>query len=407
MALRLPIYLDNNATTPVDPRVLEAMMPYLTEHFGNPASRSHSFGWKAKDAVDEARRQVAALICATPKEIIFTSGATESDNLGIKGVAEMYRSKGNHIVTCRTEHKAVLDTCEYLSKQGYEITSLTPDKYGRLSPEQVDEAITAKTILITIMAANNETGVLHPINEIGLVAKRRGVLFHTDATQAVGKIPLDVQAMNVDLLSLSGHKMYAPKGIGALFVRRRDPRVRLAAQIHGGGHERNIRSGTLNAPGVVALGKASQLAAEQMDQEAARLGELRDRLEEGILRRVDYVKRNGHPTERVSNTTNLSFAFVEGESMMMKMKDIAVSSGSACTSASLDVSFVLKAMGVPDDLGNSSIRFSLGRFTTPGDIDYAVEHVVSAVEQLRELSPLFEQAREKGDISGVEWTRVK
>ena len=407
MALRLPIYLDNNATTPIDPLVLEAMMPYLTEHFGNPASRSHSFGWKAQDAIDEARRQVAALIGATPKEIIFTSGATESNNLGIKSVAEMYRSKGNHIVTCRTEHKAVLDPCENLSERGFEITSLMPDKYGRLSPEQVDEAITDKTILITIMAANNETGVLHPINEIGRVAKRRGVLFHTDATQAVGKVPVDVQAMGADLLSLSGHKMYAPKGVGALFVRRRDPRVRLAAQIHGGGHERNIRSGTLNVPGIVALGKTSQLAAEQMEQEAARQGKLRDRLEKGILRRVDYVKRNGHPTERTPNTTNLSFAFVEGESIMMKMKDIAVSSGSACTSASLDVSFVLKAMGVPDDLAHSSIRFSLGRFTTPGDIDYAVDHVVSAVEQLRELSPLFEQARKNGDISGVEWTQVE
>lgn len=403
--LRLPIYLDNNATTPVDPRVLEAMLPYFTEHFGNAASRSHSFGWKAEEAVDTARRQIAALFGATAKEIVFTSGATESDNLAIKGVAEMYRANGNHIITCQTEHKAVLDTCKSLEQRGWEVTYLPPDSYGCVTAKQVEDAITDRTVLITIMAANNETGTLHPIREIGQVAKRREVLFHTDATQAAGKIPLNVEELGVDLLSLSGHKMYGPKGVGALYVRRRDPRVRLAIQMHGGGHERNMRSGTLNVPGIVGLGKACELATEEMSDESARLQDLRDRLENGICSRLDFVKRNGHPTRRLPNTSNLSFAYVEGESIMLKVKDLAVSSGSACTSASLEPSFVLRAMGLPDDLGHSSIRFSLGRFTTRAEIDYAVEQIATAITDLRELSPLYELAQESGESRDIEWAR--
>ncbi len=366
--LRLPIYLDNNATTPVDPRVLEAMLPYFTEHFGNAASRSHSYGWKAEEAVDTARRQIGAMIGATAKEIVFTSGATESDNLAIKGVAEMYHANGNHIITCQTEHKAVLDTCKSLEQRGWSVTYLQPDSYGCVTAQQVEDAITDQTVLITIMAANNETGTLHPIREIGQVAKRRGVLFHTDATQAAGKIPLNVEEMGVDLMSLSGHKMYGPKGVGTLYVRRRDPRVHLAIQMHGGGHENNKRSGTLNVPGVVGMGKACEVAAAELPTEAPRLAELRDRLEQGICRQLPFVKRNGHPAQRLCNTSNLSFAYVEGESIMLKIKDLAVSSGSACTSASLEPSFVLRAMGVPDDLGHSSIRFSLGRFTTKAEI---------------------------------------
>jgi len=403
--LRLPIYLDNNATTPVDPRVLEAMLPYFTEHFGNAASRSHSYGWKAEEAVDTARRQIAALIGATAKEIVFTSGATESDNLAVKGVAEMYHANVNHIITCATEHKAVLDTCKSLEQRGWEVTYLPPDSHGCVSAKQVEDAITDKTVLITIMAANNETGTLHPIREIGQVAKRREVLFHTDATQAAGKIPLNVEELGVDLMSLSGHKMYGPKGVGALYVRRRDPRVRLAIQMHGGGHERNMRSGTLNVPGIVGLGKACELAAEEMSAESARLKDLRDQLENGICTRLNFVKRNGHPTRRLPNTSNLSFAYVEGESIMLKVKDLAVSSGSACTSASLEPSFVLRAMGVPDDLGHSSIRFSLGRFTTKAEIDHAVEQIVAAITDLREMSPLYELAQESGESRDIEWAK--
>ncbi|MBN1943518.1 MAG: IscS subfamily cysteine desulfurase [Phycisphaerae bacterium] len=405
--LRLPIYLDYNATTPVDPRVMEAMLPYFTEHFGNAASRSHGYGWKAEEAVDTARRQVAELIGAAAKEIVFTSGATESDNLAIKGVAEMYRSNGNHIITCRTEHKAVLDTCKALQQRGWEVTYLSPDAQGLVSAEQVEEAITENTILITIMAANNETGVLHPIGEIGRVAKRRGVLFHTDATQAAGKVPLNAEEMGVDLLSLSAHKIYGPKGIGALYVRRRDPRVRLAAQMHGGGHERNMRSGTLNVPGTVGFGEACRLAVGEMDSEPARLRELRDRLENGVFQRVEFVKRNGHPTRRLCNTSNLSFAYVEGEAIMLKMKSLAVSSGSACTSASLEPSYVLRAMGLPDDLGHSSLRFSLGRFTTQADVDYAVERIAAAIADLRDMSPLYESARETGETRDIEWASAK
>jgi cysteine desulfurase len=394
MTLELPIYLDYNATTPIDPRVLEAMMPYLTTHFGNAASRNHSFGWKAEAAVETAREQVAKLIGATAKDIVFTSGATESDNLALKGVVEMYAEKGRHIVTSLIEHKAVIDTCKHLEEQGYPITWLKPDGYGQVSPQQVAEAITDKTILISIMAANNEIGTINPVAEIGQVARRSGVFFHCDATQAVGKIPIDVEAMGIDLLSVSAHKIYGPKGVGCLYVRRRGPRVRLSCQMDGGGHERGLRSGTLNVPGIVGLGAAAEICGREMAQEAERLVALRDRLHRGILARLDHVTLNGHPTQRLPGTLNLSFAYVEGESLMMKMKDVAVSSGSACTSASLEPSFVLRNIGVSDELAHSSIRFSLGRFTTAEQIDYVIEQVVRGVTELRQLSPLYESAEE-------------
>ena len=398
------IYLDYNATTPVDPRVLEAMMPYLTDEFGNAASISHAFGTRAKDAVEHAREQIATLIGAEPKGIVWTSGATESDNLAIKGVAEMYRDKGNHIITCKTEHKAVLDTCKHLADRGYEVTFLSPDEYGRVSAEQVAEAITDQTILITLMAANNEIGTLHPIAEIGKLAKDRGVIFHCDATQAVGKMPIDVEVMGIDLLSLSGHKFYGPKGVGCLFVRRRGPRVRLALQVHGGGHEGGMRSGTLNVPGIVGLGAAAELCGTEMATEAPRIQALRDRLAASLTERMDYVSLNGHPTERLPNTLNMSFAYVEGESLMLKMPEIAVSAASACTSASLEPSFVLRAIGLADELAHGSIRFSLGRFTTDQDIDTAIERVVKAVTELRELSPLYEMVQEGIDLGQVKWT---
>ncbi len=404
--MKLPIYMDNNATTPTDPRVLDEMLPYFTEHFGNAASRNHSFGWKAEEAVETARKQVADIIGATAKEIVFTSGATESDNLAIKGVAEMYAEKGNHIITCQTEHKAVLDTCKALEKHGCEITYLAPDEYGQVTAQQVDEAIRDNTILISIMAANNETGALHPITEIGQLAKDRDVLFHCDATQAVGKVPIDVQQMNIDLLSLSAHKMYGPKGVGALFVRRRNPRVRLTIQMHGGGHEHGNRSGTLNVQSIVGFGRACELAAAELETESQRLTRMRDNLEEGILQKLEFVKRNGHVSQRLPGTSNLSFAYVEGEGLMMKMRNLAVSSGSACTSASLEPSFVLRAMGVSDELAHGSIRFSLGRFNSPGEIDYAVDQVVDAVTSLREMSPLYELAQESGELgAGVQWAK--
>ena len=403
MALKLPIYMDYNATTPVDPRVLEAMMPYLTDAFGNAASRSHAFGWRAEAGVEKAREQVAALIGAGPKDIVFTSGATESDNLAVKGVAAMYEEKGNHVVTCLTEHKAIIDPCKRLEEAGHEVTWLTPDEFGRVSPEQVDEAITGRTILITLMAANNEVGTLHPIAEIGKVAKAREVFFHTDATQAVGKVAIDVEAMGIDLLSMSAHKIYGPKGVGALYVRRRKPRVRLTCQMDGGGHERGMRSGTLNVPGIVGFGAACEIAGDQLAGAAARVGAMRDRREAGITKRVDHVKRNGHPDQRLPGTSNLSFAYVEGEALMMKMKDIAVSSGSACTSASLEPSHVLRAMAVADDLAHSSIRFSLGRFTTEEEVDFAIERTAGAVEQLRQLSPLYEMAQEGINLGDVKW----
>ena len=403
MDAKPPVYLDNNATTPLDGRVLEAMMPYLTTEFGNAASRNHVFGWKAEAAVETAREAVARLIGAGAKEIVWTSGATESDNLAIKGAAEMYRDKGNHIITSVIEHKAVIDTCKHLERGGCEVTWLRPDRYGVICPEQVDKAITDRTILVSIMAANNEIGTINPIAEIGEVAKARGVLFHCDATQAVGKIPIDVEAMGVDLLSMSAHKIYGPKGVGALYVRRRGPRVRLACQMDGGGHERGMRSGTLNVSGIVGMGAACEICRSEMADEAARLTALRDRLHNGIAARLDHVTLNGHPTRRLPNTLNLSFAYVEGEALMMKMKDIAVSSGSACTSASLESSFVLKGIGVPEELAHSSIRFSLGRFNTAEEIDYVVEQVVEAVRQLRELSPLYELAQEGVDLAKMEW----
>ena len=403
MPVQMPVYLDYNATTPIDPRVLEAMMPYLTSEFGNAASRNHAFGWRAEAAVESAREQIARLLGASSKEIVFTSGATESNNLAIKGAAAMYREKGNHIITCTTEHKAVIDPCKRLAEQGYEVTWLTPDSYGRVSAQQVADAITDRTILISLMAANNEIGTLHPIVEIAKVAKDRGVIFHSDATQAVGKVPIDVEATGIDLLSLSAHKIYGPKGVGALYVRRRGPRVRLVCQMDGGGHERGMRSGTLNVPGIVGLGAAAEICRTEMDAEAPRLAALRDRLHKGIADRLDHVQLNGHPIERTPNTVNLSFAYVEGEALMMKMKDVAVSSGSACTSASLEPSYVLRAIGVGDDLAHSSIRFGVGRPTTEAEIDHAVERVVTAVQELRQLSPLYELAQEGVDLKQVKW----
>ncbi|MBI5722806.1 MAG: IscS subfamily cysteine desulfurase [Planctomycetes bacterium] len=403
MPVKLPIYMDNNATTPIDPRILEAMMPYLTGEFGNAASKHHVFGWRAEEAVENARQQVAELIHASPKEIVFTSGATESDNLAIKGVAEAYRERGNHIITCLTEHKAVLDTCKYLEKNGCEVAYLTPDSTGQVGPQQIEQAITDKTILITLMAANNETGTLHQIAEIGRLAKQRDIIFHSDATQAVGKIPIDVEAMGLDLMSLSAHKLYGPKGVGALYVRGRGPRVRIAIQMHGGGHERGMRSGTLNVPGIVGLGEACRLAQQEMDHESPRLSAMRDALQSAIMSRLDHVQINGHPIQRLPNTLNVSFEYVEGEALMMKIKDVAVSSGSACTSASLTPSHVLHAMGVPDELAHGSIRFSLGRFNTPQEADYAAEHIVQAVGELRELSPLYEMAKEGVDMKSIKW----
>ena len=401
MALKLPIYFDHNATTPVDRRVFEAMTPYLTEHFGNAASRNHPFGWKAEAAVEHARRQIADLLGAMPKDIVLTSGATESDNLAIKGVAEMYRDKGNHIITCVSEHKAVLDPCKRLGEAGFDVTWLTPDEFGRVTPEQVAGAITDRTILISIMAANNEVGTINPIAAIGRIARDRGVFFHTDATQAAGKIPINVEEMCIDLLSMSAHKIYGPKGVGALYVRRRNPRVRLRCQMDGGGHERGMRSGTLNVPGIVGLGEACRIAGAEMSDETARLTVLRDRLHEGISASLEFVTLNGHPAERLAGTLNLSFAYVEGEALMMKMKDIAVSSGSACTSASLEPSYVLRSMGVSDELAHSSIRFSLGRGTTIEEVDYAIAQVTKAVTELRELSPLYELAMEKNDSAAA------
>jgi cysteine desulfurase len=405
MSVKLPIYLDNNATTPVDGRVLDAMMPYLTTEFGNAASRNHIFGWKAEEAVEKAREAIAALIGAEAKDMVFTSGATESDNLAIKGAAQMYKDKGNHLITCLTEHKAVLDPCKRLEESGFTVTWLRPDEYGVVSAQQVAEAMTDRTILVSLMAANNETGTLHPLAEIGQLCKQRGVLFHTDATQAVGKVPINVETMGIDLLSCSAHKIYGPKGVGALYVRRRGPRVRLLCQMDGGGHERGMRSGTLNVPGIVGLGAAAGICRTEMPQESKRLTAMRDRLQERISAGLDCVKLNGHPTQRLPNTLNLSFAYVEGEALMMKMKDIAVSSGSACTSASLEASHVLRAMGVGDDLAHSSIRFSLGRFNVQEEIDFAAEQVVRAVKELRQLSPLYEMAQEGVDLKDVKWKK--
>jgi cysteine desulfurase len=403
MAVKLPIYMDNHATTPVDPRVVDAMLPYFTERFGNAASRNHSFGWAGEEAVENARAQVASLIGATPKEIIFTSGATESDNLMIKGVAEMYREKGNHIITQAIEHKAVLDTCKRLEKYGYEVTYLPVRRDGRVDPEDVRKAITPKTILITIMYANNEIGVINSIAEIGKIAKEHGIIFAVDGVQAVGKIPVDVQKDNIDLLSISAHKIYGPKGVGALYVRRRNPRVQLSAIIDGGGHERGMRSGTLNVTGIIGLGKACELAQQEMPEESKRLRALRDRLRAGLEAKLDEVYINGSMEHRLPNNLNMSFAYVEGESLLMGINDVAVSSGSACTSATLEPSYVLKALGVGEDLAHTSIRFGLGRFNTEEEVDYVTDKMVQVVSKLRELSPLYEMAKEGIDISKVKW----
>ncbi len=403
MAIKLPIYFDNHATTPCDPRVLAEMLPYFTEKFGNAASRNHAFGWEAEEAVENARAQIAKLINATPKEIIFTSGATESNNLAIKGLAEMYREKGNHIITQVTEHKAVLDTCKRLEKYGYEVTYLPVQKDGRIDLEDLRRAITPKTILISIMYANNEIGVIQPIAEIGKIAKEKGVFFHTDGVQAVGKIPVDVQKDGIDLLSLSGHKIYGPKGVGALYVRRKNPRVQLSAIIDGGGHERGMRSGTLNVTGIVGLGKACELCMQEMSQESEKMRRLRDRLKDQIFSQLDEVFINGSMVHRLPNNINISFAYVEGESLLMGINDIAVSSGSACTSATLEPSYVLKALGVGEDLAHTSIRFGLGRFNTEEEVDYVVARLVETVNRLRELSPLYEMAKEGVDLSKMNW----
>jgi cysteine desulfurase len=401
--IKLPIYMDNHATTPMDPRVLEEMLPYFMEKFGNAASRNHAFGWAAEEGVETARERVAKLIGATAKEIVFTSGATESDNLAIKGVAEMYREKGNHIITAVTEHKAVLDTCKRLEKYGYRVTYMPVQKDGLVDLDDLKRAMDDKTILVTLMAANNEIGVLQPVAEIGKLCRERGVIFHTDAVQAVGKVPMDVNKMNIDLASISGHKIYGPKGVGALYVRRKNPRVQIAAQIDGGGHERGMRSGTLNVPGIVGLGKACVIATEGMAEEGRTMAGLRDRLRDRIMGRLDEVYINGSTEHRLPGNLNISFAYVEGESLLMGINDIAVSSGSACTSATLEPSYVLKALGTGDDLAHSSIRFGLGRFNTPAEVDYVADRVVETVTRLRELSPLYEMAKEGIDLKSVKW----
>jgi cysteine desulfurase len=394
--IKLPIYLDNHATTRTDPRVLEEMLPYFSENYGNAASRNHEFGWVAEQAVEQGRERIAKLISATAKEIIFTSGATESDNLAIKGVAEMYREKGNHIITQTTEHKAVLDTCKRLEKHGYRVTYLPVQKDGRISLDNLKRAMDDQTILVTIMAANNEIGVLQPIREIG-------ALFHCDAVQSIGKVPFNVIQDNVDLASISAHKIYGPKGVGALYVRRKNPRVQLVAQIDGGGHERGMRSGTLNVPGIVGLGKACELAGQEMAEESARLSVLRDRLSKAIMGQLDECYINGSMEHRLPGNINISFAYVEGESLLMGINDVAVSSGSACTSATLEPSYVLKALGAGDDLAHSSIRFGIGRFNTEAEIDYVAKRVVETVQRLREVSPLYEMAKEGVDLKKVQW----
>ena len=401
--LKLPIYLDHNATTPCDPRVVEAMIPYFTNNFGNAASRNHPFGWQAEAAVDNAREQVAKLIGADPKEIIFTSGATEGDNLAIKGVFEMYASKGNHIITCNIEHKAVLDTCKHIEKEGGEVTYLKVNADGLIDLKELEAAIKPTTILIAIMYANNEIGTVMPMKEISAIAKKKGVLVFTDATQAVGKIPVDVNKDGIDLLAMTAHKMYGPKGIGALYVRRKNPRVKVTAQMDGGGHERGMRSGTLNVPGIVGFGKACELAMLEMDADAKRLSALRDKLENNLMK-IEEAYINGSKQYRLPHVTNISFKHVEGEGLLMGFnKDIALSSGSACTSASLEPSYVLKALGLGDDLAHSSLRFGLGRFTTEDQIDYTIEAVTKTVNKLREMSPLWEMYKEGIDLSTIEW----
>jgi cysteine desulfurase len=402
MAPKLPIYMDNHATTPVDPRVLEAMLPYFREDFGNAASRSHVFGWNAEHAVEQAREQVGALIGAAGREIVWTSGATESDNLAIKGAAEFYRDRGNHIITAVTEHKAVLDTCKRLEKDGFEVTYLPVESDGRVNPQAVAQAMTDKTIVVSIMLANNEVGTINPVVEIGKVVKARGAIFHIDAVQGLGKIPFDVASSQADLVSLSAHKMYGPKGVGALYVRRK-PRVRITPIIDGGGHERGMRSGTLNVPGIVGFGKAAEIALAELPEESKRLLALRERLRLGIEARVSHTVLNGSLEHRLPGSLNISFAFVEGEALMMALKDVAVSSGSACTSASLEPSYVLRAMGVPMEMAHSSIRFGLGRFNTEEEVDYVIDLVARKVSKLREMSPLWEMAQSGVDIKSIQW----
>jgi cysteine desulfurase len=401
--MKIPIYMDYHATTPVDPRVLEAMLPHFTEHFGNAASKSHAFGWHAEEAVEAAREQVAKLVGASPKEIVWTSGATESDNLAVKGVAHFYASKGKHLVTCKTEHKAVLDSMHALEREGFEVTYLDVQPDGRVDPADVKKAIRPDTILVSIMHANNETGTIHPVEEIGRVTRAAGVVFHCDAVQGLGRVPFDVERMNADLVSMSAHKMYGPKGVGALYVRRK-PRVRLTATMDGGGHERGFRSGTLNVPGIVGFGRAAELALKEQQEESARVLRLREKLRRGIEAGLDLVTVNGSLEHRLPGNLNISFAYVEGEALMMAIKDVAVSSGSACTSASLEPSYVLKAMGVGDELAHSSIRFGLGRFTTEEEVDYVVRLVVDKVKKLRDMSPLYEMVKEGVDLRQVEWT---
>jgi len=401
--MKTPIYLDNHATTPMDPRVLEAMLPYFTQYFGNAASRNHEFGWVAEQAVDKARKQIADLVGASAREIIFTSGATESDNLAIKGVAEMYAEKGNHIITAATEHKAVLDTCKKLEKNGYRVTYLPVAKDGRIDLDDLRRAITNKTILISIMYANNEIGVIQPVAEIGKICREKGVLFHTDGVQAIGKVPVDVNRDHIDLMSITAHKLYGPKGVGALYVRRKSPRVQVTAQMDGGGHERGMRSGTLNVPGIVGLGEACAICQREMPEETKRLRYLRDKLRNKLESELDEVYLNGSWEHRLPHSLNLSFAYVEGESLLMGINDVAVSSGSACTSATLEPSYVLKALGLGDDIAHSSIRFGIGRFNTEEEIDYVADKLINVVRKLRELSPLYEMAKEGIDLSKVSW----
>ena len=401
--IKLPIYMDNHATTPMDPRVLEEMLPYFMEKFGNAASRNHPFGWVAEEAVELSRERIAKLIGASSKEIIFTSGATESDNLAIKGVAEMYREKGNHIITEVTEHKAVLDTCKHLEKLGFRVTYLPVQKDGLIDLDDLKRAMDDKTILVTIMAANNEIGILQPLAEIGKLCRERGVVFHSDAVQAIGKVPIDVNKMNIDVASITGHKLYGPKGAGALYVRRKNPRVQLTAQMDGGGHERGMRSGTLNVPGIVGLGEACAICQQEMPEESKRLMYLRDKLRNRLEEGLDEIYLNGSWEHRLPHSLNMSFAYVEGESLLMGINDVAVSSGSACTSATLEPSYVLKALGLGDDIAHSSIRFGIGRFNTEEEIDYVADKLIHVVRKLRELSPLYEMAKEGIDLSKVSW----
>jgi len=404
MAIQLPIYMDNHATTPTDPRVVEAMLPYFSDKFGNAASRSHAFGWTAEEAVNNSRDTLAKFLGAdSGKEIIFTSGATESNNLAIKGIAEFYRERGDHIITSVVEHKAVLDTCKRLEKQGFRVTYLPIDKDGRVRPEDVRAAIDDKTILVSIMLANNEIGTINPIEEIGRITREKGVLFHCDAVQGVGKTPFDVQKMNVDLASISAHKIYGPKGIGVLYVRRSKPRVRLVAQMDGGGHERGMRSGTLNVPGIVGFAKAAEILIEEGEAESKRILALRERLRNKLITALDEVNLNGSLEHRLPGNLNLSFAFVEGEAMMMAIKDVAVSSGSACTSASLEPSYVLRALGLDEDLAHSSIRFGIGRFNTEEEVDFVANLVIEKVRKLREMSPLYEMHKEGIDLKSIQW----